>query len=79
MVRGTYLPLPSARFVLVLELGGGGGVESTSLGEEGAEALIRIGGLSLFGEETVRLEEESVLLRVGQVVLSLTWIPCSRQ
>jgi hypothetical protein len=32
----------------------------TSLGEEGAEALVRVGGLALFGEESIRLRKQSV-------------------
>jgi hypothetical protein len=32
----------------------------TGLGEEGAEALVRVGGLALFGEESIRLRKQSV-------------------
>jgi hypothetical protein len=31
----------------------------TSLGEEGAEPLVRVGGLALFSEVSVRLEASS--------------------
>lgn len=34
------------------------GVYRTSLGEESAEAMVRIGGLALVGEETVGLSKQ---------------------
>jgi hypothetical protein len=32
----------------------------TGLGEEGAEPLVRVGGLALFGEVSIRLRKQSV-------------------
>jgi hypothetical protein len=62
MVRGTYLPLPNTS-----RAGQPGHssdavkrvVQHTSLGEEGAEAVIRVGRLALLGEITIGLEESA--------------------
>ncbi len=60
----------------------------TSLGEEGTEALVRVGSFALFTEESIGLEganvsagwweEPSVSLKV-HVSTRHTWMPCSKQ
>lgn len=62
--------------------------EHTGLGEEGTKALVGIGSFALFGQESIGLGSNHVL--VSQFVFTstplkswlndrLTWIPCSRQ
>jgi hypothetical protein len=55
MVRGTYLPLPTTPERVSCTLGKMFVAQLTSLGEEGAEALIGISGLALFGQVSIRL------------------------
>ena len=55
MVRGTYFPLPII-CLSIFRYSEGLQVQLTSLGEEGAEALIRISSLALFSQEAVGLE-----------------------
>jgi hypothetical protein len=55
MVRGTYLPLPDLRLVVAPRIVMA--QRPTCFGEEGAEALVRIGGFTLFCEVTIGLEK----------------------
>ncbi len=58
-------------------------ITRTGLGEEGAEALVGIGGLALFCEITIGLKKEQTRQHVIESCVSrkrkLTWMPCSRQ
>ena len=57
MVRGTYLPLPVGEDQLLHIINADKHVH-TGLREEGGESMVIISGLTLLGEEAVRLSRE---------------------